>query len=73
MLEVGVQNWALVAEVDRMVHRMVAFPQVPQPVQVPLLSLHFEVVATLATIILQASYSLSHVGWLKTASCQQSI
>jgi hypothetical protein len=42
MLEVGVQNWALVAEVDRMVHRMVAFPQVPQPVQVPLLSLHFE-------------------------------
>jgi hypothetical protein len=32
MLGVGVWNWALVAVVDRVVHRAVVFPQVPQPV-----------------------------------------
>jgi uncharacterized protein YbgA (DUF1722 family) len=34
------KNWALVAEVARVAHWVVVFPQVPQPVQAPLLSLY---------------------------------
>jgi hypothetical protein len=40
MLEVGVQNWVLVAEVDEVAQRAVVFPQVPHPVQAPLFSLY---------------------------------
>jgi hypothetical protein len=33
-----VWNWVPVAEVDRVAHRVMVFPQAPQPVQAPLFS-----------------------------------
>jgi hypothetical protein len=40
MSEVGVQNWVLVAEVDKVAKRAVVFPWVPQPVWAPLFYLY---------------------------------
>jgi hypothetical protein len=38
MSKVRVQNWVLVAGVDKAAHRVVAFPSAPWPVQAPLIS-----------------------------------
>jgi hypothetical protein len=48
-------NWALVAEADRVVHRVVVYIRFLSHIGSFAFSLHLEVVATLATIILHTS------------------
>jgi hypothetical protein len=71
----GAQNWVLVAEVDKMAHRVGYFLGFLSQYRLLFLFPYLEVAATLATIILQAFFrqGLSHVRRLRTASCQQSI
>jgi hypothetical protein len=40
MSDERVQNWVLAAELDKIAHRAVVFPLVPQPVEFPLFSLY---------------------------------